>query len=131
MYQIPFTTQTKMEQITIPYSTQPFVLPTLIGREAITNESTVKIISDKKVQNPFLNPQQNLEQTLNSIFPNSREENKLERARVILGEAAKDQTDEELKIFVTEIQYLIDTWLDIFEQEVFGGLTLKQLLKEI
>lgn len=119
-----------MEPITIPFSNQNYALPQLVGEEIITNDSSVNILTDKKRDNTFPNPQQTLEQTLSSIFPDSKEENKLQRARAILGEIVKDQTDEELKTFVTELQYLIDTWLDIFEQQVFGGITLKQLLHE-
>ncbi len=85
---------------------------------------------DRRVELTPYNPQKTLESTLNSILPDSQEENKLMKARKIMGETIKDVPDEQLQVFVTELQYLIDTFLDNFEKQVFDGLTLKQLLRE-
>lgn len=54
--------------------------------------------------------------------------NLLERARKILGDLATDLSDEELKSTVTEMQFLLDSWLDEFEREIFDGKTLTELL---
>lgn len=75
------------------------------------------------------NPQKSLESTLNAIFPEPQEENKLQKARRILGETAQGQTDEQLQTFTTELQYLIDSWLDVYEKQIFDGPTLQQLLR--
>jgi S-adenosylmethionine:tRNA-ribosyltransferase-isomerase (queuine synthetase) len=72
----------------------------------------------------------NIESALNSIFPSKKEENKLQRARRILGEVALKLSDEQIEVFATEIQYLLDTWLDDYEKQVFDNKTLKQLLME-
>lgn len=50
--------------------------------------------------------------------------------RKILGPLADEMSDQELKVIVTEIQYLVDTWLDEFEQEIFDGNTIEQLLSQ-
>ena len=71
-----------------------------------------------------------LEDALNLMLPDSKEENKIQKARRILGEIAEDQSDDQIQTFITELQYLIDSWLDSFENQVFEGLTLKQLLRE-
>ena len=73
-------------------------------------------------------PQVQLENALNAIFPLPTEENQINSARRKLGETAKILTDEQIECMVTDFQYLIDTWLDEFECEVFGGKTLKKLL---
>lgn len=78
---------------------------------------------------PLYNPQKSLEETLNSILPNHQEETKIQKGRRILGEVASEITDEKLEIFLTEAQYLLDTWLDSFEKDIFNGLTLKQILR--
>ena len=71
-----------------------------------------------------------LKNALNAIFPQPTEENQIISARRKLGETAKTLTDEQIECMVTDFQYLIDTWLDEFEYEVFGGKTLKKLLGE-
>lgn len=53
---------------------------------------------------------------------------KVEKAREILGILATDLSDEELKAIVTEMQFLVDSWLDEFEKEIFDGKTLTELL---
>lgn len=55
---------------------------------------------------------------------------KLHRAREILGELAKEYSDDELWKLVTEIQFLTDCWLDDFEREIFDGKTLTELPTE-
>jgi hypothetical protein len=47
-----------------------------------------------------------------------------------LGEAVVNLTDEELKTYITEFQTLLESWLEIFEKQLFENKTLKQLLKE-
>ena len=79
------------------------------------------------LKSPF-DPQASLETTLNRIFPLDTEETKYASAKGKLGETAKIFTDEQVKIMVTDFQYLIEIWLDEFEKEVFSGKTLKELL---
>lgn len=76
------------------------------------------------------NPQAAIENTLNNIFPKKSEENKAGRARKLLGETAKTLSDEQIETIVTEFQFLIETWLDEYEREVFKGLTLKEVINE-
>ena len=74
------------------------------------------------------NPQTNLESVLNRIFPQQQEENNISRTRNHLGEAARNFSDEQVQITITEFQFLIDSWLDEYEKEVFKGMTLKEVL---
>jgi len=70
-----------------------------------------------------------LNTALSSIFPTPAEETKVQKARMILQEVASNLTDEEVEIFITELQCLIDSWFDVYEKQAFDGLTLKELLK--
>ena len=66
---------------------------------------------------------------INQLFneQDNREKSILE-AREILGESAKDMTDEQVFDLVTEMQYLADSWLEEFERQTFDGKTLIELL---
>ncbi|OGE19180.1 hypothetical protein A3J19_01210 [Candidatus Daviesbacteria bacterium RIFCSPLOWO2_02_FULL_41_8] len=79
---------------------------------------------------PTPDPIKEFENVIATIFPTNQEENKLHKARGILGESARDYTDEELNYLVTDFEYLVDTWLDLFEKRVFQGKTLKELVGE-
>lgn len=94
--------------------------------KVVSSAYTKGMMIDKSLHNP----QVSLENTLKSIFPEKQVENRLQKARQIMGEAIKELSDEELESFITEFQYLIDAWVDSFEKQVFENKTLKQLLKE-
>ena len=69
--------------------------------------------------------------SLDTLFPEQRyEEKNLQKAKDILGVVANELTADQLKGVITEIQYLVDSWLDDYERNVFDGLTLKELLHE-
>jgi hypothetical protein len=70
------------------------------------------------------------ESTLSKIFPGKQEETRIQKARLIMGDDVKDLSDEDLEVFLTEFQYLIDCWLDEYEKQVFNNKTLKELMKE-
>ncbi len=87
--------------------------------------------SIKKVESieAIKSPQIAFEKALTDIFLSPAEENKLVRARQVLGETIKGVSDEQLNIFINELQYLLDGWFDTFEKQVFGGSTLREVLK--
>src|SRR5579864_8808199 len=76
------------------------------------------------------NPHTLIENALNSIFPQQSEENKIIRTRKNLGETAKTLSDEQIECINTQFQFLIDSWLDEFEKDVFGGITLKEVINK-
>ena len=76
------------------------------------------------------NPQQSIETAINNIFPLASEENKTSRMRKALGNAAQSLSNEQIETITTEFQFLIESWMDEFEKEVFSGLTLKEVLNE-
>lgn len=84
----------------------------------------------KEIELSLKNNHKSLEAALKTIFPSQKEENKLSKARRILGEIAINISDEQLERDLTDFQFLLDSWLDSFEKQVFNGKTLDQLLKE-
>ncbi len=77
-----------------------------------------------------LNPHAVITNSLNSIFPTQTEENKVTKTRKVLGETANTLSNEQIETVITQFQYLMDTWLDEYEREVFSGMTLKEVINE-
>ncbi len=74
---------------------------------------------------------QSLKESLDDLFPEQQHEEKnIQKAKEILGSTASKFTKGELKTVIADTQFLVDTWLDEFERDVFDGLTLKELLHE-
>lgn len=70
-------------------------------------------------------------QSLNDLFPEQAyEEKDIQKAKEVLGELANKLTAEQLRDVVAETKYLVESWLDDFEREIYNGLTLKELLHE-
>ncbi|MBI3485655.1 hypothetical protein HY025_01780 [Candidatus Daviesbacteria bacterium] len=108
-----------------PLITEAQFIPPLIE---ILEEVTPKSIN---IQPQIQETSKSLKESLDNLFPEQKyEEKNLQRTKEILGELANDFSSEQLKDAITEVQYLAESWLDDFEREVFGGLTLKELLHE-
>lgn len=58
------------------------------------------------------------------------EEKNVQVGRKVLGDLAKNLSTEEVRDIMTEVQYLVDSWLDDFERTIFDGKTLRELLHE-
>ncbi|MEX2007309.1 MAG: hypothetical protein WD992_00880 [Candidatus Levyibacteriota bacterium] len=72
-----------------------------------------------------------LKSSLDNLFPEQDyEEKELQKAKEILGPIVNELTPQELKDLITEIKFLIGSWLDDFEREIFGGMTLSEMLHE-
>jgi hypothetical protein len=77
----------------------------------------------------FNNAQQGTNDQLNQLFTNQDEQKRaIQEARDILGESAKDLTDDQVNDLVKEMQFLVDSWLEEFERQTFDGKTLNELL---
>lgn len=78
-----------------------------------------------------LNDSKTITQSLNDLFPEQEIENRnLKRAKEILGDIAKEFSESELKDVIAQVEYLAESWLDDFERDIFGGLTLREVLHE-
>ncbi len=69
-----------------------------------------------------------IDEAMQRVFSLPHEETKLLKARNVMGYALVDVSDEDLEVYLTEFQHLIDGWFDSFEQDMFNGATLKQVL---
>lgn len=69
--------------------------------------------------------------SIQDLFPEQvYDEKSVQKAKEILGDLAKEFSPQELKDTVVQMQFLIETWLDDFEREIFDGLSLRELLHE-
>lgn len=76
-------------------------------------------------------PTNALKESLDNLFPEQQyDEKNIQKAKEILGKLADEFTQVQLKDTVTEVQFLAENWLDNYEREIFGGLTLQELLHE-
>jgi len=76
-----------------------------------------------------LSQSQDTYEKLNELFSEQDQQQKtILEARETLGDSAKELTDEQVYDLATEMQHLVDTWLEEFERKTFDGKTLKELL---
>ncbi len=76
-------------------------------------------------------PQKSLRKSIDELFPEQKyEDRSIQEAKRILGKKADKFTKEQLRDVITEVKYLVSTWLDDFERELFEGQTLNELLHE-
>ena len=82
------------------------------------------------VKRPELSHKQyaSLDNALSAIFPSTEQNNIIIKTRRHLGEVGKKMSDAEIKNLASEFQFLIDSWLDMFEKETFQGKTLKEIM---
>lgn len=100
----------------------------MITQEAITRTEKAQFPTlASEVTSPDI--YRSVDSAARSVFAEPGREVKLARARQVLGELATGLSDEQVETFLTELQCFINYWLDEYEQQVFGGLTLKEVLR--
>ncbi|MFA5932872.1 MAG: hypothetical protein WCV81_01240 [Microgenomates group bacterium] len=98
----------------------------VLNSPIISNEDVLNL--PNLSSNSQFNPQGTYDQ-INQIFiDQDQREKAILEAREILGDSAKDLTDEQVFDLVNEMQYLVDSWLEEYERKVFDGKTLNELL---
>lgn len=66
---------------------------------------------------------------LNQLFPDQKREDKnVKQVKSILGDLTETFSLEELQEIISLSQYLTESWLDMWEKELFDGQTLYELL---
>ncbi len=103
------------------YPTQKHISSTSVNSE--------KVILFQQSVHP-LTPKVTLDNVLHNIFPQNSDVNNISRTRKLLGKTAENLSDEQIQCIFVEFQFLINSWLDEFERDVFGGKTLKEVLNE-
>lgn len=79
--------------------------------------------------NPLHISQGVYDQINNNFNEKNNEQRIVQEARDVLGESADKMDDEKVYDMVVEMQYLVDTWLEEFEKDVFDGKTLKEIIQ--
>ncbi len=69
-------------------------------------------------------------QSLDTLFPEQKFDKSIQKSKEILGPLTDNFTPEQLQDLVMEMQFLIDSWLDDYERQLFDGKTLRELLHE-
>jgi len=87
-------------------------------------------VVESAIDNEIYNRRKAFESTFDNLFHTDKEESQVQKARAILGDSVANVPDEELLVYLTEFQYLLDEWLDIYEKQLFKGKTLQQLERE-
>ncbi len=96
----------------------------------------IEVLEEATPKSPNFKPStyqvsDSLKKSLDELFPEQQyDEKDIQKAKEILGSLVLEFTPQQLKDTVTEIQYLTESWLDDFERQIFGGLTLQELLHE-
>lgn len=107
-------------------------LPLVTEKQIITplelafNEVAPKV--ESKQTNELTIP--NLKKSLDELFPEQQYEKNIQKAKEILGPQANKLSAAELRDVVAETEYLVNSWLDDFEREIFSGKTLNELMHE-
>jgi len=90
----------------------------------------MKLKTTASISFNFQNNSQGVYDQINGCFNNQNQQQRsVQEAREILGESADSLGDEELYELVTEMQFLVDVWVENYEKSVFDGKTLKELLQ--
>ena len=95
------------------------------GKEAVISElNKVNILSTEEIPHPTpIN--------LDTIFPEQEISDKnVKILKNTLGILADNYSPEELHLLATKIEFLVESWLDEYERNIFNGKTLKELLHE-
>jgi hypothetical protein len=98
-------------------------------------EGLQTVLVDYKPNNPseltLKGKTESISQTLDQLFPEQgRDDKDIKLAKQILRDLSWELNPEELKVIVSEVQFLCESWLDDFERLVFNGQTLKEFLHE-
>lgn len=83
----------------------------------------------KPAPNATPSPIRPIQDALGTIFPTVEQDARQQQARGIMEDAIAGVSDQVLGAQITELQYLIDAFMDDFERSVFEGKTLTQLIR--
>lgn len=102
-----------------------------LNQTVISNQDLSNLRLDVHPNFHSLTPQTSQLETydkLNQLFTEQDQQKQSTiEAREILGVFANDLSNSQVYDLVNEIQYLVDSWLEEYERQVFGGKTLNEL----
>ncbi len=95
----------------------------------LQHSQTTTVLENQTYRNASTGYIDNPLSTLENLFPSQTINSQVEKNRKKLGNLNEVLSDEQLQTMTSDFQFLIDAWLDQFEKDIFGGLTLQNLLK--
>ncbi len=112
-----FEDKSQVKKVTEEQSITPLV-------EVLNNSAPVTIQAPKEIP-------QTIQNSLDNLFPEQKYEDKdIQKAKQILGKIAEQLNGDQIRDVVTEVNYLVNAWLDDYEKDIFDGQTLMELLHE-
>jgi hypothetical protein len=82
------------------------------------------------VQSQLLpSPTKPIDDALAALFPTSEQDGRLQKARRIMGAEVDGVSDQELENYLSQLEFLLDSWLDEYERQVFDGRTLSKVMQ--
>lgn len=95
-----------------------------------STDSTTQVSHIPVTQTPLSHhPHTILQNAFNDVFTsNSDLDSNIARIRRILGATAITLSDEQIETIISEFQFLIGTWMDEFEKDLFKGMTLQEVI---
>lgn len=107
------------------------ILP-LLTEQILNNQPSEdgSIVQKKSTQAlPIATSMESSISLLNQLFPEQKREDKtIKQTRAILGGMVNQFSSEELQEIISLSQYLTESWIDMWERELFDGKTLQELL---
>ena len=98
-----------------------------MNNQELENEQLGLVLDTKQQTSQF--PLNNAYDKLNQFFDEKNQQQRsILEAREILGNSAGNLSDDEVFDLVNEVQYLVDSWIEEYEETVFDGNTLNVLL---
>ena len=95
----------------------------------LSKNTKPELTSEYRSSNPHEASQGVYDQINNFYSEQNQQEKIVQEAREVLGESSSNLSDEQIYDLVTEMQYLVDTWIEEFEKNVFEGKTLNEVLQ--
>ena len=86
--------------------------------------------SEGNLDSPLPSVPEVLIQNLDKTFQEVNETSRTSKLRQLLGNDFKNIPDEYLETVASQIEFLVGSWMDSFEREIFAGNTLKEVLNE-
>ncbi len=108
----------------------------MLGQELLPQKaettSSIEVTTESENFSSYkqpINPYSSVEAAINNIFPQQQDETKVSRLKKILGKSGEQLSDDQIQTLATDFEFLIESWLDSFEKQIFQGMTLEDMLK--
>lgn len=94
----------------------------------ILDQRTQNTESKPTFESAIRNHAPTLENAIQRIFADHTKDTRVAKARRIMGNSLKALSDEEVELYLTEMEHIVDSWFDTFERTIFDNETLSELL---